>query len=75
MKRDRLMELAGIRLTEGVEGLSSQIFKMAEKAAYDESSNGKRSVTGDQIMSIAKGIMSEITVEVTDLIKQKHMGK
>lgn len=71
------MELAGIRLSENegeeIRTLAKKIYDLAEAAAYEESSGGKRAVTGDQISSMAKGFINDIEVELKDIIRKEHM--
>ncbi len=80
MKRQRLLELAGVRLTEmeggdNLQQLTHAIFKMAEEEVYNNSEEGGLNVTSDQILQVAQSIIKTLEDGVSDLIYQEFQNK
>jgi len=80
MEKKRLLELAGVPLTEMVEGeglqeMTHAIFKMAEEEAYNGAAEGGMNVTHDQILESAQAIIKTLEDGVSDLIYQDFQNK
>lgn len=60
---------------EKLKHLSKEIYSMAEEMAYDESADGKRPVTGDQIYAEMEHLIAVIKDAVADYIHTEHMSR
>ena len=80
MDNKRLLELAGVPLTEMVSGDKLQqaahfIFQMAEKEAYDNAAESGTGVTHDQVWEVAKSIIQTLEDGVSELVRQDFANK
>ena len=71
MNVTRLRQLAGMP-QRGLQNLANEIFRLAEEQAFEESSEGRRAVSGAQILNEAQRYLTMLEQMVADRIEDEY---
>ena len=71
MNTARLRQLAGMP-ERSIQNLANEIFRLAEEQAFDESSEGRRAVSGAQILNEAQRYLAMLEEMVANRVQQEY---